>query len=98
MTQHGGSRKGSGRKPKADEEKVKNIATTAIIEAYGSLEDGMRALLTSGETTLIKFVFEHALGKPREKMDLDLEDHTPVILNETKNYLSGINHKADASN
>lgn len=73
MNGHGGKRDGSGRKPKADEEKVRNLAITAIEKTHGSIEEGFTHLLKSGEASLVKFVWEHAVGKPREKMDLDLD-------------------------
>lgn len=82
MGTHGGVRPGSGRKPKADEEKVRNLAVSAIEKTHGSLEEGFTKLLLSGEASLIKFVWEHAVGKPREKMDLDLENplNGPVVI------------------
>ncbi len=70
---HGGKREGAGRKPKADEEKVRNLAIAAIETTHGSLENGFAKLLQSGEASLIKFVWEHAVGKPRERMDIDVE-------------------------
>jgi len=73
----GGIRPGQGRKPKAEELRIVNIAVDAITSKYGSLEKGFIALLNSKEASLIKFVFEHAAGKPREKVDLDIE--TSVI-------------------
>lgn len=66
---HGGKRNGAGRKSKADEEKVKNQAIEAIEQKYGSVEKGLVALMESGEASLIKFVFEHAIGKPKEKIE-----------------------------
>lgn len=74
MNTHGGARPGSGRKSKADEEKVRNLAIAAIEEKHDSLQKGFVKLLESGEASLIKFVWEHAVGKPREKMDLDLDN------------------------
>ncbi len=66
----GGKREGAGRKSKAEEMKVANQAIEAITEKYGSLKDGFVALLASGEPSLIKWVFEHAAGKPQDKIDL----------------------------
>jgi hypothetical protein len=67
----GGARPGAGRKPKADEEKIRGLAVSAIEKKHGTLEDGFLKLLESGEASLIKFVWEHAVGKPREKVDMD---------------------------
>lgn len=66
----GGVRKGAGRKSIAHEEKTREKAKAAISGCYGSVEDGLISLLKSGEPALIKFVFEHALGKPSEDIDI----------------------------
>lgn len=67
----GGSRPGAGRPSKADEERVRDLSVKAIIALYGSEEAGFKSLLESKEPVLIKFVFEHAYGKPTEKHELD---------------------------
>jgi len=69
----GGARTGAGRKSIAEEFKTSDLARKAIIEKYGSLEDGLKALMNTGEQALIKFVFEHALGKPNEKIVHEIE-------------------------
>lgn len=68
---NGGARPGSGRKTKADELKVQNLARGALIAKYGSEEKAFEALLETKEPSLLKFVYEHAFGKPREKVDMD---------------------------
>jgi hypothetical protein len=73
MAGRGGYMPGGGRPRKADEERVRDLSVKAIVSHYGSEEAGFTALLTSKEPALIKFVFEHAYGKPREKMDIDLD-------------------------
>lgn len=75
----GGYREGAGRKPKTDELKVQNLAVSSIESKYGSVEKGFKSLLDTGEPSLIKFVWEHAVGKPREKVDVDL--NTPQYEN-----------------
>lgn len=70
MGQNGGARPGSGRKSKAEEEKTKVIAIGAIIKKYGSAESGFEALLGTKEPSLIKFVFEHAYGRPPQEISL----------------------------
>jgi hypothetical protein len=64
----GGARPGAGRKRVHDEIAARDIAIKAIITVYGSLEEGMQKLLLSTEPSLMKFVFEHALGKPADKV------------------------------
>ena len=66
----GGKRPGAGRKPVHDEVHARNICQKAIIKKFGSLEAGIEFLLESNEPSLIKFAFEHAMGKPREKQDI----------------------------
>jgi len=74
--------KGAGRPRKTDEIRITATAIESITAKYGSLKAGFIALLESKEPTLIKFVFEHAAGKPREKMDVDVNqeiEHIQVI-------------------
>lgn len=67
---HGGARKGAGRKSIATEEQTREKAKAAIRAKYQTLEKGLESLLNSGEPSLIKFVFEHAFGKPQEELDI----------------------------
>lgn len=66
----GGARPGAGRKPVSEEMKSRELAQSAIKKKYGTIEDGMIALLNTNEPTLVKFVWEHAQGKPTDKIDL----------------------------
>lgn len=77
---HGGARPNSGRKRKADENRVRDLAIAAIKNVYGSEEKGFEALLRSGEPSLQKWVFEHAEGKPTEKIDLTTRIEETVIV------------------
>lgn len=80
--QKGHKTKGAGRPRKTDEIRITATAIESITKKYGSLEKGFIALLESEEPTLIKFVFEHAAGKPREKLDVDMNqeiEHVQVI-------------------
>jgi len=75
----GGTRPGAGRPSKADEQRVRDLSVKAIIGHYGSEELGFKALLDSKEPVLIKFVFEHAYGKPTEKHELSGKDGDPLF-------------------
>lgn len=66
----GGARPGNGRKPIAEEQKTRELCRAAITGKYGTVQDGIQSLLESGKETLIKFVFEHAIGKPTDKVDM----------------------------
>lgn len=90
---HGGKRNGAGRKSKTQEDRVRELAVQSIVDTYGSEEDGFKSLLLSGEASLIKFVYEHAFGKPKEKFEGSVD--MGVIWNEVKNY--GANRKTNKS-
>lgn len=66
----GGARAGAGRKSIAAEEQTREKAKAAIQAKYETLEKGLESLLNSGEPSLVKFVFEHAFGKPTEDVDI----------------------------
>lgn len=70
MKQRGGSRPGSGRPTKVDEERVRTLAVSAIEKKHGSLDAGFLALLKTEEPVLVKFVWEHAVGKPKDNINL----------------------------
>jgi hypothetical protein len=65
----GGKRPGAGRKPVHDEVIAKELCQTAIINKWGSLEEGLHFMLSTEEPALVKFVFEHAIGKPTDKIE-----------------------------
>lgn len=67
----GGARKGAGRKPIAVEEHTRELCRAAIQGKFGSIEKGLIWLLESKKDNLIKFVFEHGLGKPTENVNVD---------------------------
>lgn len=76
----GGARKGAGRKSIAEEVGTRDLAQKAIIAKYTSLEAGLKALLDMDEPVLTKFVFEHALGKPTDEVDVKSNGETlPII-------------------
>jgi len=69
MAGKGGARPGSGRKPLAEELKTADLARKSLIDKFGGLNEALIALLEMNEPVLIKFVFEHAFGKPTEKIE-----------------------------
>ncbi|MBA3830095.1 MAG: hypothetical protein H0X33_14230 [Taibaiella sp.] len=70
MPGKGGARVGAGRKSKDEEDQAKLLAQSAITKKYGSLSAGFESLLDSDSDMLKKFVYEHAFGKPKEKVEL----------------------------
>lgn len=65
---HGGVRTGQGRKPVSEEVNSRMLSQAAIIKRFGDLQKGIEYLLDSGEPTLIKFAYEHAYGKPVDRV------------------------------
>lgn len=72
----GGKRPNSGRKSIAEELGTRDLARKAIIEKWGSLEAGLKALMDMDEPALTKFVFEHAVGKPQDNVDVTSNGET----------------------
>jgi hypothetical protein len=62
-----------GRKSKEYEINVQNIALKAIEEYYGSIQAGFIQLLGSDEPALIKFCWEHGVGKPTDMIQMQVE-------------------------
>ena len=80
MAGKGGARPGAGRKPVHDEQRATELAKAAIIAKYGSIEKGLQDLLESDEPSLKKFVWEHAMGKPKEKVEHSGDVSIPQIV------------------
>lgn len=80
MGNNGGRRPGAGRKSKTQEARIQEMATKALISKYGSEEDAFQALLDSKEPSLIKFAYEHAFGKPKEKVAVENSGKITLII------------------
>lgn len=82
MAGRGGARKGAGRKPKADEEKVNAIFLSALGEMYNKDSDEeskvafAKDLLESERGKL--FIAEHLFGKPKDNLKLTHEMPKPL--------------------
>lgn len=72
---NGGARKGAGRKRKADEEKVRRLGESAIIEVYGSLKGYYIHIAKESKESYphLKLLQEYVFGKPKEVVILDDE-------------------------
>ncbi len=66
----GGVRPGAGRPSKHDEDRVRDVALRAILKVHGTEEKAFEFLLQHEEPTLIRFAYEHAFGKPKERQDV----------------------------
>lgn len=70
---NGGARPNAGRKPKADEEKVRRLGLNAIKEVYGSVEDYYKHIATESKESFphLKLLQEYVFGKPKETVDIN---------------------------
>jgi len=68
-----------GRKSKEYEINVQNIALKAIEEYYGSIQAGFIQLLGSNEPSLVKFCWEHGVGKPTDMIQMNVEQEVKTF-------------------
>lgn len=68
MAGQGGARPGAGRKTKAEELRSSELCMEALVDKFGSPKEAIIWLLDSKDSGLIKFAFEHAFGKPTDKI------------------------------
>lgn len=80
MATRGGKRQGAGRKSRAEEMMTAELARTALTTKYGTLEKALLEMWDSKEPALMKFVAEHAFGKPTENVNLNSENMGSVVL------------------
>jgi len=72
MSKHGGKREGSGRKGKAEEQKLIEHLTPMNSKALKSLEQG----LDKKEQWAVKLFFEYFYGKPQQRVDVTTNDES----------------------
>ena len=69
---NGGARKGAGRKPKADEQRLIENLTPMNEKALKSLEQG----IDKKEQWAVKLFFEYFYGKPQQRVDVTSNDES----------------------
>jgi hypothetical protein len=79
MAGKGGARPGSGRPTLAKELGTADLAREVLIAKYGGLHEALEALIDMNEPALHKFVYEHAFGKPTEKVQHSGEITQPGV-------------------
>lgn len=81
---HGGKREGAGRKPKADEEKVRKQCEDAIIKVYGSVSKYYEHLAMESKDSFphFKLLQEYYVGKPKETKDITINEIQPLFPDE----------------
>ena len=72
MSTHGGKRAGSGRKAKAEEQKLIENLTPMNDIALESLKKG----LEKKEQWAVKLFFEYFYGKPQQRVDVTTNDES----------------------
>lgn len=74
---NGGARDGAGRKPKADEQKVRKLGIDAIVKIYGSVEEYYEHIAKESKFSFnhLKLLQEYVFGKPKESIDLTSGDN-----------------------
>ena len=83
MAGKGGARPGAGRPTVAKELATADLTRKALINKFGGLNEALIALLEMDEPVLTKFVFEHAFGKPTDKIEHSGEiDNNGVVLSD----------------
>lgn len=81
MANHGGARKGAGRKKKADEDKVVRLALDSINEIYGGELEYFKHLAKESKQSFphLKLLHEYAFGKVPDVVYNKNEDVTAPI-------------------
>ena len=71
-TNRGGARKGAGRKPKAEEDRVKNLAIGGLTKVFGSEEKAWEHITKQAKESFpyLKLLIEYGYGKPKETKHL----------------------------
>lgn len=77
---NGGARKGAGRKPKADEQKLIEKLSPLESLALKALKEAMQ----DGQSWAVKMYMEYVYGKPRERKDIKITEVPIIDMNEWK--------------
>lgn len=81
-SKRGGFRKGAGRKPKIEEEKIKSFAITAMEQVYGSEGQAWEKLAKLSQQSYhhMRLLWEYAYGKPIERKDIEIGGNAVTII------------------
>jgi len=100
---NGGARQGAGRKPKHEEEKLNNLFVEAVKRITGN-EDDQEAKIdilvqlweTSSRGQI--FIAEHLFGKPKENVDVNVNNNYPDLSNITNDELERLINESEPKN
>lgn len=78
----GHSTKGNaGRKPKADEDRIRSLCINAMERIYGSEEKAFEYIADKSKESFphLKLLFEYAYGKPKDIKNLSIQAEQPLF-------------------
>lgn len=77
----GGKRKGAGRKPKAEEDKIRGLCLAAMEEVYGSEEGAWLYIARKSQDSFphLRLMMEYMYGKPKERQEISLTQEQPLF-------------------
>lgn len=80
-SKRGGARKGAGRKPKAEEDRVRGLCIAAITDVYGSEEAGWKYIAEKSRESFphLRMLMEYTYGKPKERQEISLTAEQPLF-------------------
>jgi len=72
----GGKRRGAGRKPKEDEDRIRGLCISAMESIYGSEEKAFEHIANLSRESFphLKLLFEYAYGKPKDIKSIDVQN------------------------
>lgn len=77
----GGARPGAGRKPKAEEDKIRRFSINAMTKVFGSEEAMWDHVAQQAQESFphLKLLFEYTYGKPKETKEVTLAGEQPIF-------------------
>lgn len=75
MKEHGGKRKGAGRKPKAEEQKLIEKLSPLETKAFKALDNALQ----DEHSWAVRLYFEYMYGKPKEKVEITKIKEQPLF-------------------
>ncbi|SKB35117.1 hypothetical protein [Maribacter arcticus] len=78
----GHSTKGyAGRKPKADEDRIRTLSINSLESIFGSEEKAFEHIATKAKDSFphLKLLLEYAYGKPKESVELETPIEQPLF-------------------
>ena len=79
----GGKREGAGRKPKAEEDRIRGFSLAALTKVYGSEQNAWNYIAEKSKESFphLKLIFAYTYGEPKEIKEVNVEMQ-PVFMDE----------------